>query len=137
MLSAKQSSAVNGFLEILRMFMGDYFFAHAKDKDPVMAWTGNASQLFREMNQDASMVAMVRSLDPSRVGRQLAKLQGQGCDIEMKQTHMQRLWVIRKDAKFLREDAEEPQGALPSALPESAHNSHYSDSTTNAGDEPF
>ena len=104
--AAKQSSAANAFLEILRMYLTDYFRAHKKDNPEVTAWRGNASELYRQMCQDASMAATVRNLNASAIGRQLAKLAAQGHDLQLKQTSKQRLWVIGKDAKFLQEDYE-------------------------------
>lgn len=97
LVASKQSSNANSFLEILKIYLGQYFKANPE----ASWWEGSATELHMSICQDAALAITMRNFSTVAVGQGLSKLKQQGFGLEMEQLKFKRQWRIPRGAEFL------------------------------------
>lgn len=100
--SAKQSSASNGFLEVLKMFLLQYFANPSVAGQQTLRCS--ASKLLTLMNQDQALAGTIRNFNPINCGKNLGKLRQQGYLPDPINCGVERQWVFDRNADFLTDD---------------------------------
>lgn len=98
--AANQSTAVNGFFELLvKWLREDYFASNGQAK----SWQGTSTDLRVAMSKDPVFAELLRHYRQEQFGRFLAQIQAKGMlKITIDDSDFERLWVIERDHHFKR-----------------------------------